>query len=112
MSIAVTLAALLGTWACTVTELPDNRFNYVFARDGRGRLLRADRDGDVLSDEHFTYSVKPGAPYVLKHSGADLIRDNISVRDGVLDDNGYLYWHDGQWAAPSSQYRYHCVRQR
>jgi len=45
LSIAVTLAALLGTWGCTVTELPGNRFTYVFAREGRGRLLWADRDG-------------------------------------------------------------------
>ncbi|HEX3550472.1 MAG TPA: hypothetical protein VHT53_08855 [Candidatus Elarobacter sp.] len=105
----VALPALIGTWSCTTPDDPAARFVYTFRRDQSGRLVRYDATGrkDVL--DRFRFSISPGQQYVVK-VGTQREIDSISVRGNTLEDNGYVYYHDGTWIAPSSQDRYRCAR--
>lgn len=112
MITALTVAVLVGTWACTSPLAPHERFVYRFAHDGTGSLSEVARAGRVSSTRRFTYSIGDG--YVaMRNANTAPVRERIRIHSWVLEDNGYSYWHDGGWSgAAPDQFTYTCRRSR
>jgi hypothetical protein len=64
----------------------------------------------------FTYSIEAdqdelsNTEVVTEHRGETLVRDRIRIRGGTLEELGFIYWNGSEWAAPTMQYRFKCVR--
>jgi hypothetical protein len=104
----LTLSALLGTWKCSnVPHAPNDRFTYVFGRDGNGSKIMN------YGAYRFKYWLKDTLVY-MKSPTAALVRERITVQGNVLIDDGYEWLSaDGRWIPPPPGfYQSRCTRVR
>jgi hypothetical protein len=104
---ALILSALVGHWYCSPTDPGADTQRDVFASDGSGSFTQ------THEPHHFTpFRYRLDGPYVIIRMANATLRSRFSLTDfgRTLKDDGYLYWHEGHWVAPSSQTHYTCTR--
>jgi hypothetical protein len=97
---------------------PFDHYLYAFAPDHTGVLAPIGMKlapGSPTSTP-FTYSIGADqealseTEVVTEQRGGSLVRDRIRIHGASLEELGFIYWNGSEWAAPTMQYRFKCVR--
>jgi hypothetical protein len=111
MILALTVAALVGTWSCTSTDDPRVRVRYVFNADRTGSLTQVAPRNSYPVTQLFSFWITARGVFMRSSMGAALVNEDLHIRNGVLEDRGYFYQHDIEWLTPSNWEHYRCSRQ-